>query len=326
MEAEEGNAADLRVVFMGTPDFAVPPLRALHAMPGVSIPLVISQPDRPRGRGQALQPTPVKAAAEALGLDVAQPASMRADEAAELLRAAAPDLAVVVAYGQILDERILSTPTLGCVNVHASLLPRWRGAAPIQRAIEAGDAVTGVSIMQMERGLDTGPVFAMAATMIGDTETAGELHDRLASLGAELLISTLAHLREQSPPPVPQADSRACYAAKIGSADRTIEFSDSPLLVASRINAMSPWPGINATVDDMAISLLRARPVLDSNAGDEADPGTILAADGENGLLVACRGGVVEILELKRAGKRSLSSREFLNGAALPVGARVRGA
>ncbi len=307
----------LRTIFMGTPDFAVPSLRALHFDPRVEVKLVVVQPDRPAGRGRKVRAQPVAATASELGLPLFQPETLRDPAVVARLAAVDADLCVVAAYGQILRSDVLGLPRLGCVNVHASLLPRWRGAAPIHRAIAAGDAVTGVSIMQMERGLDTGPVFAMSPVMIGDTETAGELHDRLADLGASLLVETLDPIADPERSPTPQPNARTTYARMLGAEDRVIDFDRPAPLVAATINGMSPWPGACVICDDSPITLLRAR-AIDADA--VVPPATIVESDPARGLHVACAPGLVEVLEVKRPGKRAMPIADCLRGATLPVG------
>ncbi|MCB9507749.1 MAG: methionyl-tRNA formyltransferase [Myxococcales bacterium] len=310
----------LRLVFMGTPDFAVPSLQALAADGRCDVALVVTQPDRPSGRGHALTAPPVKVAAVELGLPVYQPESLRDEATWEPLRAGF-DLFVVAAYGQILRQGVLDLPRLGCVNVHASLLPRWRGAAPIHRAIAAGDATTGVSIMRMERGLDTGPVYAMGALMIGDEETAGELHDRLAIVGAKLLVETLDSVADTTVVPAPQPKTRTTYAKMLGAGDRRVDFEAPAAAVASVINGMSPWPGVMICCGDEPMTLLRAR--VSALPGDGAAAGTIVAADAGAGLHIACGDGVIEVIELKRPGKRKMAATECLRGVSLPAGAPV---
>lgn len=311
--------APLRVVYMGTPDFAVPSLHALAADPRCEVTLVVSQPDRPAGRGKKARPTPVAAAADELGIERYQPDRLRGDACVARLRDERPDLVVVAAYGQILREDVLTVPRLGCVNVHASLLPRWRGAAPIQWAVAEGDGATGVSIMAMERGLDTGPVYAMAATMIGETETAGELHDRLAELGASLLIDTLDAIASGSRP-TPQASSRATYARMLRHEDRVLDFGRPAAEVAHRINGMSPWPGTRVACGDEILALRRARP-SDVTVPDDIVPGSVCVADGTSGLHIVCGDGrAIEVLELQRPGKRAMDARTCLLGMSLATG------
>ena len=307
----------LNVVFMGTPEFAAAALERLHAQPDVEVTLVVSQPDKRSGRGKKLTATPVHAAADTLGLPCFQPPTLRDPEAIARLKATNADLFVVAAYGQILRKAVLGIPRLGCVNIHGSLLPRWRGAAPIHRAIAAGDAVSGVSIMRMERGLDTGPVYAMKAVMIGDQETAGELHDRLAELGATLLIESLPKIADPDFVPTPQPTSRTTYASMLGPDDRKIDFALPAARVAAQINGMSPWPGARSLVDGTVLTFLRAKV---SDITDVAEPGEVVVASAQRGLHIGCADGVVEVLEIKKPGKRVMSASDCLNGLTIPVG------
>lgn len=314
-------SAPLRVVFMGTPHFAVPSLDALVADARVAVVGVISQPDRRAGRGKKLVSPPVVEAAREHGIPVLQPESMRDAEAVEAFAAWEPELAVVAAFGQILKPNVLAIPRLGCVNVHASLLPRWRGAAPIHRAIAAGDATTGVAIMQMEAGLDTGPVWRMDATMIGDEETAGELHDRLATIGARALCETLDAIRAQAPAPTPQPTTRTTYARMLGPADRRVALTQPVAAVVCGINGMSPSPGARYDIGEECVTVLRARRSAHPTNGL---PGTVLAADAKDGLIVACVDGAVEWVEVKRPGKRAMPARDAVHGLNVAPGAIVR--
>lgn len=310
----------IRVVYMGTPAFAVPALQALHRDPRVHVTLVVSQPNRQAGRGQKIQRTPVAETAETLGIPVFQPASLRDEEAVARLRDENADLFVVAAYGQILRQDVLDLPRFGCVNLHGSLLSRWRGAAPIQWAVASGDATTGVALMRMERGLDTGPVFAMTTTMIKETETAGELHDRLAALSAPLLIEHLDALVDPTVVPQPQNSDRATYARMLTTADRTLDFQDSAQKIAWKINGMSPWPGVRITLQDEWLTLHRAR--VSTLAPTTLPPGTIVEANAKTGLHIACgHGSVVEILEAQRPGKRAMTSSVLLTGYTIATGA-----
>ncbi|MDM7255607.1 MAG: methionyl-tRNA formyltransferase, partial [Paracoccus sp. (in: a-proteobacteria)] len=263
----------MRLIFMGTPDFSVPALRALAARHDIAA--VYSQPPRAAGRGQKPRHSPVQAAAEALGLKVRTPAKLRAPEEQAAFAALEADAAVVVAYGLILPQAVLDAPRLGCFNIHASLLPRWRGAAPIHRAIMAGDAETGVAIMQMEAGLDTGPVLAEARTPIGPTETTADLHDRLAVLGAELIVETLARLPI---PAVPQPEAGVTYAAKIDKSEARIDWTRPAVEVDRKIRGLSPFPGAWCDIGGERVKLLRSRCVSGSGA-----PGAVLS-----GFSVAC--------------------------------------
>jgi methionyl-tRNA formyltransferase len=291
----------MRIVFMGTPDFAVPALDALVAA-GHDIAAVYTQPPRPAGRGQALRPPPVARRATALGLPVRHPATLRDPAAQAAFAARGADVAVVVAYGLILPQAVLDSPHLGCLNIHASLLPRWRGAAPIHRAVMAGDAETGISIMRMEAGLDTGPVLLRAAIPIAQDDTTGDLHDRLATLGAQMIVTALARL----PDLVAQAQPAegVTYAAKIDKAETRIDWTQPAPEVARTIMGLSPFPGAWCLAGGERIKLLRARAVPGRGA-----PGMILG-----GLTVACGEGAVAVTELQREGRRAMPATEALRG------------
>lgn len=293
----------MKLIFMGTPDFSVPVLEALHR--AHEIVAVYCQPPRPAGRGKADRPSPVQARAEALGLPVRHPVSLRSEEAVRDFAALGADVAVVVAYGLILPQAILDAPRLGCLNIHASLLPRWRGAAPIHRAIMAGDRETGVCIMQMEAGLDTGPVLMREAVAIGAEETTAELHDRLSALGARLIGEALERLPL---PAVPQAAEGVTYAAKIDKAEARVDFHRPAAEVDRLIRGLSPFPGAWILVNGERIKLLRSR-----LAAEEGTPGQVL-----HGFTIACGIGAVEIIEAQREGKRQMSAAEVLRGLILP--------
>lgn len=307
----------LRVVYMGTPDFAVPALRALAKDERVEVALVVSQPDRVRGRGKRIQRTPVAATADAFDIPTFQPESLRTEDAVQTLRDIEADLFVVAAYGQILLQEVLDLPTHGCVNLHASLLPRWRGAAPIQWAVASGDAVTGTSLMQMERGLDTGPVYAQATLMIGETETAGELHDRLAQQSAEVMIAHLSDITDSSVVPTVQNSDRSIYARTLSSDDRRIDFEQPAQHVAWYINGMSPWPGTRCTIDGQSMKIGRAR-ISTLNVDANTAPGTIICADRKQGLHISAGDAhAVEILEIQRPGKKMIPARDMLQGVTI---------
>jgi methionyl-tRNA formyltransferase len=293
----------VKIVFMGTPEFSVPVLEALHQ--DHEIVAVYCQPPRPAGRGKVARPSPVQARAEALGLTVRHPVSLRSESAAKDFAAHAADVAVVVAYGLILPQVILDAPRLGCLNIHASLLPRWRGAAPIHRAIMAGDAETGVCIMQMEAGLDTGPVLLREALTIGPEETTAELHDRLSALGARLIGQAL---RAMPLPAVPQPEEGVTYAAKIDKAEARVDFTQPAVEVDRLIRGLSPFPGAWISVGSERVKLLRSR--LGTSAGA---PGQVLG-----GFTIACGTGAVEVLEAQREGKRPMAAAEVLKGLSLP--------
>jgi methionyl-tRNA formyltransferase len=300
----------LRLVFMGTPEFAVPALEALAARHEVVC--VLTRPPKPGGRGQRPRPSPVAARAEALGLPVRTPASLRGPEAAAELAALGAELAVVVAYGLILPQAVLDAFPRGCLNIHASLLPRWRGAAPIQRALIAGDPETGVSIMAMEAGLDTGPVLIAEAVPIGPEDTAGTLHGRLAALGARLIVEALDWL--DALVPVPQPEAGVSYAMKIDKAEARVDWTRPAGEVDRLIRGLAPFPGAWAEVGGERVKLLLSAP-----AAGEGAPGTVL--DGR--LTVACGEGAVRLLRLQRAGREAMEAEAFLRGHPLPPGTRL---
>lgn len=293
----------MRVIFMGTPDFAVPALRALHARH--QIVAVYCQPPRPAGRGKELRKSPVQIAAEALGLPVAHPVSLRGAAEQAAFAALGADVAVVVAYGLILPPPVLRAPRLGCLNIHASLLPRWRGAAPIHRAIMAGDAETGISIMQMDEGLDTGPVLMRQAIPIGAEETTSDLHGRLSALGAEMITRAVDNLPL---PAMPQPAEGVSYAAKIEKAEAQIDFRQTAETVDRLIRGLSPFPGAWTLVGGERVKLLRSRAAAGSGA-----PGQVLG-----GFVIACGAGAVEVLEAQREGRRRAPAAEVLKGLHLP--------
>jgi methionyl-tRNA formyltransferase len=294
----------MKIIFMGTPEFSVPVLDALHQ--AHEIVAVYCQPPRPAGRGKADRPSPVQARAEALGLPVRHPVSLRSEGAAKDFAALGADVAVVVAYGLILPQGILEAPRLGCLNIHASLLPRWRGAAPIHRAIMAGDRETGVCIMRMEAGLDTGPVLLRESMAIGAEETTADLHDRLSTLGARLIVQALERLPELVPQPQP--GEGVTYAAKIDKAEARVDFSKPAVEVDRLIRGLSPFPGAWVDVRGERVKLLRSR--LARRAGVS---GTVL-----DGFTIACGDGAVEITEAQREGKRPMPAAEVLRGLILP--------
>ncbi|RPE79828.1 methionyl-tRNA formyltransferase [Vulcaniibacterium tengchongense] len=298
----------MRLVFAGTPDFAVPSLRA--AAQRGEVVAVYTQPDRPAGRGRALTPSPVKREALLRGIPVLQPESLRKAESRAALRALRPDLMIVVAYGLILPQAVLEIPTHGCWNVHASLLPRWRGAAPIQRAIEAGDAETGVCLMQMEKGLDTGPVLLSRATPIGEHETGGQLHDRLAELGAQVLGDGLGLLRAGiRPVPQPQPEAGVTYAHKLDKAEAKLDWTRPARVLANQVRAFNPWPMAEAVV---AGERLRLHGAVARDEAHGAAPGTLLRA-GRDGLDVACGEGTLRIRVLQREGGKAITAADYLN-------------
>ena len=293
---------------MGTPDFSVPVLEALVAA-GHEISAVYCQPPRPAGRGKKLRPTPVHARAEALGLEVRHPESLKTLESQANFAALNADVAVVVAYGLLLPQVILDAPKHGCLNIHASLLPRWRGAAPIHRAIMAGDAETGVCIMQMEAGLDTGPVLLREATPIGTEETTAQLHDRLSQMGAEAIVAALAKLQDLTPEPQP--DQGVTYAHKIDKAEARVDWAEDAKDIDRKIRGLSPFPGAFIEYDGQRIKLLSSRFVELNGAA-----GTLL----DDALTVACGTGAVQLTRLQRAGKSAQTAEEFLRGVPLTKG------
>ncbi|WP_227268258.1 methionyl-tRNA formyltransferase [Roseobacter weihaiensis] len=303
----------MRLVFMGTPEFSVPILEALVAE-GHQIACVYCQPPRPAGRGKKERPTPVQSCAEALGLPVRSPASLKSPQAQAEFADLQADVAVVVAYGLILPQAILDAPRHGCLNIHASLLPRWRGAAPIHRAIMAGDAQTGICIMQMEAGLDTGPVLRRAALDIGPEETTGALHDRLSRLGAQQIVEALAQLGQQVP--VDQPETGVTYADKIDKSEAQIDWRAPARQVDRHIRGLSPFPGAWSMQGGTRIKILASR--LSTGAGA---PGTVLL----NPLRVVCGEGAVELLRLQRAGKGAQDAATFLNGWPLTEGTKFEG-
>jgi methionyl-tRNA formyltransferase len=300
----------MRIVFMGTPAFAVPTLVALHEA-GHEIVAAYTQPPRPSGRGKRLQPSAVQVEAECRGIAVRSPTSLKTPEAQAEFSALDADVAVVAAYGLILPQAILDAPQRGCLNVHASLLPKWRGAAPIQRAIMAGDAATGVTIMQMEAGLDTGPMLAVARVPVED-KTAGELTEELAEIGARLMVETLRDLGNLRPEP--QDDALATYAPKIDKAEARIDWSGDAEAIERQVRGLAPFPGAWFELDGERIKVLKAQVV-----GYEGKPGTAL----DNRLTVACGFAALRPLRIQRAGKPAMDVAAFLRGKPIPAGTLV---
>jgi methionyl-tRNA formyltransferase len=299
----------LRIAFAGTPEFALPALRALLASPHRVVG-VLTQPDRPAGRGRELRASPFKLLSVERGLPVAQPDSLRIPEGRAALYEWSPDLLVVVAYGLILPRPVLACPRLGCLNIHGSLLPRWRGAAPIHRALLAGDAETGITIMQLDEGLDTGPVLLEKRRPIGAEETSGDLHDALAELGAAALIEAIDGIEAGTLVARAQPAEGVTYAAKIEKSEARVDWNQDAVQVHRQIRAFNPWPVAEARLGEEPLKLLRAR--VAEAAGRAAAPGTLLGLDGD-GIRVACGDGVLELRELQRAGKRPVSGRDFAN-------------
>jgi methionyl-tRNA formyltransferase len=307
----------MRIAFLGTPDFAVPSLRGLLAA-GHEVAAVYSQPPAPRGRGQALKPSPVQAFAQEAGIEVRTPASMRDPAAAAAFAALGLDAAVVVAYGQILTMEVLAAPQLGCFNLHASLLPRWRGAAPIQRAIMAGDAVTGVAVMRMSEGLDEGPVLAETRLRIDALETAGTLHDRLATVGAALLVAALAAVGRGEAVETPQAAEGVTYAKKIRLKEARIDWSQTAVEVDRRIRGLSPFPGAWCMAPSDR-GPVRVKALLSCLEEGQGAPGEALDAR----LLIACGEGAVRLLRAQREGRAAQDAELFLRGFPLAAGQRL---
>ncbi|HUB90169.1 MAG TPA: methionyl-tRNA formyltransferase [Dyella sp.] len=299
----------MRVVFAGTPEFSVPCLEACRAS-GAEVVAVYTQPDRPAGRGRKLTPSPVKQAALAANLPVEQPETLKTAEARAALEAYRPDLLVVVAYGLILSRKVLAIPRLGCWNVHASLLPRWRGAAPIQRAILAGDSESGVDLMQMEAGLDTGPVLLERRTPITREDTGGSLHDRLSLLGAEVLAEGLRRtLAGEMLHATPQSDEGVMYAHKLEKAEARLDFSRPALALERQVRAFDPWPVAEAHVADENVRIWAARAIDQQHS---VTPGRVIGAQ-RDGIDIACGEGVLRVTALQRAGGKRISAADYLN-------------
>ena len=310
----------LRIVFMGTPEFSVPTLMEIVGQ-GHDVVACYTQPPRKAGRGMEERKSAVHQAAETLGIPVRCPQSLKSEEERAALAELAPDAAVVVAYGLLLPQAVLDIPVHGCLNLHASLLPRWRGAAPINRAIMAGDPETGVEVMRMEAGLDTGPVYMAEKLAIGQDMTAGELHDRLSVLGADLMVRALAALPRGGLVPTPQAEEGVTYARKLDKAETRIDWALPAREVHDHVRGLSPFPGAWCEMEIAGRSerMKVLRSALDEGASGE--PGTLLTAGDE--LLVACGSGAVRLVQLQRAGKKPMPAAEFQRGAQLSPGARL---
>ena len=307
----------MRAVFMGSPEFAVPTLRALADAHEVA--LVVSQPDKPAGRGAQVTAPAVKVAAQALGLPVIQPRSARTGELERALKDSGAELSVVVAYGKILPRAVLDALPRGCLNVHGSLLPKYRGAAPVQWAVIDGESTTGVSIMQLDEGMDTGPVLLAREVAIGADETSGELLARLAPIGAAALLEVLAQIAAGTQRATPQDSAAASHARMLTKADGAIDFAQAPDRVAARIRGVDPWPGAHALLRGEVVKLFRAR-TTDGTAG--LAPGTVIAI-GHHGLHVSSGGGVVAICEVQAAGRKRMTAAQFAAGRGIAVGDRL---
>jgi len=304
----------LKILFMGTPEFAVASLNALLDA-GHEICAVVTQPDRPQGRGYKLAPPAVKTAALARGLEVFQPETLKNESLLPLLERTRPDAIVVAAYGKILPQYVLGFPPRGCINVHASLLPRYRGAAPINWAIINGERESGVTIMYMEKGLDTGDMLLSVRTPIADDDTAGDLHDRLAVLGADALVHALALLEAGRITPVKQDDSQHTYAPMLSRDDCRLDFCQSAKQVRDRIRGLAPFPGAYLTLSGRQIKVFEAQIV-----SGRGEPGSVLYADREHGLVLACADGALRLVTLQPQGKRRMSAKEYLAGHPVPPG------
>lgn len=302
----------LRIVFAGTPDFAATALQALldseHEVVGV-----LTQPDRPAGRGRTLKSGPVKALAEQNAIPVQQPLNFKDEQSIAAVREFDCDVMVVAAYGLILPAAVLNIPRLGCLNIHASLLPRWRGAAPIQRALLAGDTESGISIMKMDEGLDTGDVFCIACVDLTDQMTGGELHDTLAAFGATAIVETLSRLCRGGLVPAPQSPTGITYAHKLSKAEAALDFSESAMSLHRKIQAFNPWPVCDATLDDVRYRIWRSVVPDDVSVPESAQPGQVLSST-EAGIRVATSDGVLDIIQIQKPGKKPMSAGDFSRG------------
>ncbi len=299
----------MRIVFAGTPDFAAIALKAILAA-GHTVVGVYSQPDRPAGRGRKLMPSPVKQVALDANIPVLQPQSLKSEEAQQELAALKTDVMIVAAYGLILPKSVLEIPSHGCLNIHASLLPRWRGAAPIQRAIAAGDAETGITIMQMDVGLDTGDMLLKTATPINPDDTGGSLHDRLANMGGDAIVEALAKLNQNTLAGEPQNDDEACYAHKLSKEEGHINWHNSATDIERLIRAFNPWPGTFTDLGEQRIRLHQAQAI---EQGSDKAPGTVLCRERE-GIDIACGTGSLRVSKVQLPGTRALSVNDLING------------
>lgn len=305
----------MRIVFMGTPDFAVPSLQALIDA-GHDVCAVYTQPDKPQGRKQILTAPPVKTLALAHDIPVFQPNTLKNEDEQARLRELAPEVIIVVAYGKLLPKAVLDIPPHGCINVHGSLLPRWRGAAPIQWAVIAGDEMAGVTTMQMAEGLDTGDMLLTYETKVGEKETAGELFDRLAQSGAELLTKTLVKLDEITPRP--QDDAQSCYAHMLDKQMAVIDWSRSAHEIDCLIRGLNPWPIALTTLSGERLKVFAAE-----KAAGNGEPGTVLEADPKKGLTVACGEGALKLIEIQLVGGKRMKATDFLRGHVIEVGTKL---
>lgn len=306
----------MKILFMGTPDFAVPCLDGLLKA-GHTVLGVVTQPDKPVGRKKVMTPPIVKAFALEHGLPVYQPETLKGEAFLDTLKSLDPEVIVVVAYGKILPAYILDYPKYGCINVHGSILPRWRGAAPIQWSVIAGDEEAGVTTMQMDRGLDTGDMLLVRKTPIGARETAGELFDRLAQMGAELLLDTLVQAENGTLQPIPQDDAQSCYASMLDKQMAVIDWSRTMREIDCQVRGLNPWPIALTFLDGAAVKVYAAVPEK-----GHGEPGEVLEADTKNGLIVACGDGAMRISELQMVGGKRMDARDYLRGHSIPVGVR----
>lgn len=313
-----------RVLFMGTPDFAVPSLKALLAAPNYSVSAVVTQPDRPAGRGHVLHESPIKRTAREAGIAILQPEKLRAPGVFEELQAVQPDVIVVAAFGQILRQNVLDLPRFGCVNVHASLLPRWRGAAPIQAAIRAGDQQTGITIMKIDAGLDTGPSLSFRAIPISDNDTGQTLHDKLAALGGPLLIETLDSYLAGQIAPHPQDDSQSTYAPMLTKDAGRIDWSQSAIEISRQVRAYDPWPGTFTTWGSQMLKILGGG-VLSGVPTNNADNGHIIAVthNGKPVIAVSTAHGLFQLDQVQLAGRSAVKIDAFIRGYPAFLGARL---
>lgn len=313
----------MRIVFMGTPDFAVLSLQALMQN-NYDIAAVVTQPDKPGGRGKKLRSSPVKAAARAAGLTVYQPAKVREPSFIEVLRGLCPDIIVAAAFGQILPAEILYLPQYGCINVHASLLPAYRGAAPIHRAVINGEKQTGITIMQMDTGLDTGAMLLQGKVPIDPDDTVGMVHDRLAELGGQLLPEALDLIKNGRARPAAQDDSRSSYAAMLTRADELVRWERDALNIKNQVRGLNPWPGARTVLEGKILKIWRVSIAQDGPTGG-AEPGRILKAYFNQGILVQTGNGILKIDELQLQGKKQMTASEFLRGHSLDAGIKLGG-
>ncbi|KAF3997208.1 methionyl-tRNA formyltransferase [Glaciimonas immobilis] len=317
----------MKIIFAGTPEFAAVALTALHDA-GHEIKLVLTQPDRPAGRGMQLHASAVKQFALAHDIPVAQPVSLRLDgkypniahEAHALLQSTPHDVMVVAAYGLILPLSVLTIPTRGCINIHGSILPRWRGAAPIHRAIEAGDTETGVTIMQMEQGLDTGPMMLLERITIDDEDTTGTLHDKLAALGARMIVDALEKLARDALPATPQPELGVTYAAKITKDEAALDFHLSATALGRKIRAFNPFPGASATLGGVTLKIWGAEVATHDAVNGNYSAGRIISADAQNGVVVACGLGALRLTILQKPNGKRLPASEFLRAFPMAEG------